>query len=103
MPDEQQLSLISIAEAILHHAQLIERSGSEIPTFQRDSFADLPESLEPSRKIIIENTEILNALARGTAGTHGRIRQANTYRVSTTSWFNRSTLELLTITCAWCR
>lgn len=75
-------TLVSLAECILEQARLLEKSVPESPTFQKDTLADLPAHLEPARDSLIEGTEILNALCRGSAGTHGRIRQGNAYRVS---------------------
>lgn len=74
MAAENTPTLVQLAEHILEQARKLESSISSSPSFQDDTLAELPEVLEPVRSSLIEGTETLNALARGSVAVYwGRI------------------------------
>lgn len=81
MASQKTPSLVELAEQILAAAKDLEAAVSAPPDFQNDTLTELPESLSGTRKALIDATSTLNALARGSTGTYGRVQHLSCYQV----------------------
>ncbi|KAJ9665699.1 hypothetical protein H2201_004183 [Coniosporium apollinis] len=90
MASQKTPSLVQLAEQILAAAKDLEAAVSAPPDFQNDTLTEIPESLSGTRKALIDATSTLNALARGSTGTYGRVPHLSCYQ-----WLDQ--ISLLTL------